>query len=199
MSAPIPDKFARTTRLLVKVSDGKCSMIDGSALPKMKPDAVAELVVSPWDITDEKARAALLQEQRVEFLAAGTSIWARVKQDDIATDLKLCSKNKRVWPRTSELVVEIKLQTAVQLVIRGDGRASLGECNCQIPALPKQKCSSVNEAYTRVSEAFEPSRRSHTGNIFNCVFFENGNFLHPLRKLRDEIVAKTPATPNKIP
>lgn len=198
MSAPIPDKFARTARLLVKVTDGKCTLHDGGELPKMKPGITAELVISPWDVIDETSRAKLLEEHSVEFLPAGTTLWARVKSDDISGTLALACHSKRIWPGTPGLFVDIHLAKAVQLIIRGDGRASLGDCVCKIPALPDEDCTSINEAYTRISEAFEPSRRSHTGNIFNCVFYERGNYLFPLGKLRDEKLA-APFPPKPAP
>ena len=190
MSALLTDKFARTARLLVKITDGKCTLYDGSALPEMEPDTTAELVISPWDITNKKARALLLKEHRVEFLPEGTSIWARVKDAHMPADLVLACESKLAWPKNPGCFVEIELVSPASLLIRGDGRAALEECDCRIPALPDQECASVNEAYTRVSEAFEPSRRSHTGNIFKCVFYQKGDRLLPLGKLRDEKLAQ---------
>lgn len=164
-------------------------LADGTSLPEMKSDTSAELVISPWDIIDETERARLLNENHVEFLPASTSIWARVKEHGIPSNLSLDCKNKHAWPQTPGVFVEIKLVSAVALVVRGDGRASPGDCVCNIPALPEQECTSINEAYTRISESFEPSRRSHTGNIFNCVFYELGNHVFPLGHLRDTKLA----------
>jgi len=197
MSAPIPDKFASTARLPVKLTDGVWTLFDGTALPKMKADTIAELLISPWNIIDKAERERLLKEHDVEFLAAGASVWARVKENGVPSILTLDFKTKRVWPNGSGNFVEIKLVSAVGLVIRGDGRASLTDCTCGIPALPEQECASINEAYTRISEAFEPSRRSHTGNIFNCVFYANGNLLYPLRHLRDAKLSTPPSAPSK--
>jgi hypothetical protein len=130
-----------------------------------------------------------MNERRVEFLSSGTSVWARVKEDKIPEELKRFGEHLNAWPNTPGFFVAISLAAPVSLVIRGDGRAALDDCACKIPSLPGKDCSSINEAYTRVSESFEPSRRSHTGNIFNCVFYESGNHLHPLRKLRDEKIS----------
>ena len=186
MSGFFPDKFAQTARLSVKINNGVCTLTDGRPLPAMKTDAYGELAVSPWDIIDDFERDRLLKENTVLFLPAETSIWARVKADDIPSELKLCRHSKQAWPKNPGSFVEIQMASPVSLVVRGDGRAALGECNCRIPALPDHECASINEAYTRISEAFEPTRRSHTGNIFNCVFHETGTSLFPLRKLRDE-------------
>jgi len=189
MNSFIPDKFATSLRLAVKITEGVCTLEDGSPLPKMKSGASAELLISPWDITDDAARNFLLNERRVEFLPSGTSLWARVKEDNVSDDLKRLGQHRNAWPNNPGFFVEIGVTAPLTLVVRGDGRAALGDCACKIPSLRGKDCSSVNEAYTRVSEAFEPSRRSHTGNIFNCVYYELGNHLHPLRKLRDEKIS----------
>ncbi len=51
--------------------------------------------------------------------------------------------------------------------------------------------ASVNQAYTLISTHFEPQRRSHTGNIFNCVYYreEPLNTWQSLRHLRDQLQA----------
>jgi hypothetical protein len=190
-----PDKDSTKARLSVKMAGGIWTLADGKPLPTFKPGASAELVISPWDIVDDFERARLLKESFVEFLPAETSIWARVKDDDIPSDLRRSRHQKSAGFESLSLFVEIRLVSAVSLVIRGDGRAALSECSCRIPALPDLRCSSINEAYTRISESFEPSRRSHTGNIFNCVFYERGRWLAPLRELRDEtLLQPTPET-----
>ena len=190
MPAFVSDKYARTARLLVQISDGVCTLAGGKPLPKMEPDTIAELVLSPWAITDDTERARLLQEKSVVFLPDGTSLWARVKDPNMPVDLMLSCKRKFAWPKNPGSFVEIQLVSPASLLIRGDGRAALEECRCRIPALPDEECASINEAYTRVSEAFEPTRRSHTGNIFNCVFYQKGAYLLPLGKLRDEKLAQ---------
>lgn len=193
MSTFIPDKFSATARLLVKITNGVCTLPDGAPLPELKPGTTAELVISPWNVVDDDVRASLLKEHRVEFLPAKTSVWARVKADEIPRDLATYRAQKCAWPKNHGCFVEIRLVSPARLVVRGDGRAVLDDCACIIPALPDQDCSSINEAYTRVSVAFEPSRRSHTGNIFNCVFYEAGQTLHSLRMLRDaKLMADAP-------
>jgi len=193
MKPLLPDKMSGTARLLVKIEDGICTLAHGAPLPHMKPGAIAELIVSPSDILDDAARKELLSEQKIEFLPAKASIWARIKRDQIPKELRGFYQEKYTWPKQPGVFVEIQLTSTVSLVVRGDGRSSLAECKCHIPALPDLKCTSINEAYTRISESFEPSRRSHAGNIFNCVFFDGDGCLDPLSVIRDKKLAP-PAT-----
>lgn len=70
-------------------------------------------------------------------------------------------------------LVKVCLQQPPFLELRGTSKPRLLDCRCHIPALQNQErhqADSLNEAYTRISEVFEPTRRSHTGNIFSlCV------------------------------
>ena len=49
---------------------------------------------------------------------------------------------------------------------------------------------SLNEAFTRLSEAFEPWRKAHTGSIYERVFYrEVRDFWYPLKDLRERALA----------
>lgn len=179
----IPDPFARTVRLFVSIRNGQVILRDGQCLPKLKADTSAELLLSPFDIEDEDERARLTSEKEVPFLPSGTTLWARVKDDNVSRELKIHRTQRQVWPAGQELVVEIKLESDLGLILRAGKTAALSGCVCKIPAL---QCSaaSVNEAYSRISVAFEPSRRSHSGNVFRCVYSQHGDKLRLLNALR---------------
>ena len=51
--------------------------------------------------------------------------------------------------------------------------------------------SSLNHAFTRLSEAYEPWRISHTGNIYDRILYQEANGRwHPLGDLREPQLAK---------
>lgn len=54
-----------------------------------------------------------------------------------------------------------------------------------------QQCDSLNHAFTRLSEKYEPWRKSHTGNIYDRVLYQdkNGEW-NPLSVLRNAAIAK---------
>ena len=51
-------------------------------------------------------------------------------------------------------------------------------CRCKIPARDRG-ASILNEAYTVISEAFEPGRRSYTGHVLKSAVYEAGDHLQP--------------------
>jgi hypothetical protein len=180
---PVPDPFAQTIRLSVKITNGQICLADDQPVPKLKEGCTAELVLSSSDFTDAKELAHFTQEWWTDFLPQGTVLMARVNDDPIKPELK----NYRVaHPHKSHfpyLFVAFQLTEPLRLKVRAGKNGQLDECECFVPALDK-KFKSVNEAYTAISTAFESSRRSHAGNVFLCVYVEEGDKLRPLKELR---------------
>lgn len=80
--------------------------------------------------------------------------------------------------------VPVILQEPLGLRLRWAGSPELCGCRCCVPALEGEAVS-INHAYTLISEAFEPSRRSHTGNVFVVGCYEGfRGMYHPLDRLR---------------
>jgi hypothetical protein len=179
----IPDKTARTIRLSVHISDGLCTAVNGPALPEIKKGASAELVIHAGDLLDDKERKILISERKILLLPGGTQLWARVKEDEVTEKLQPHRIEMKIYPVVPELVVAFSLLEDLSLIIRGAKGSILADCKCHIPSLDFE-AKSVNEAYARISTAFEPSRRSHTGNVFNCVFSKQDGALRPLADLR---------------
>ncbi len=188
----IPEKTARTIRLNVVLSEGTYTLADGTALPKIKMGAAAELVVHATDLLDAEECKTLISERDVLFLPSGTRLWARVKEDEVPEKMRLHRIKMKVYPVVPEWVVPFDLQEDLNLRLRAAKGAVLAECNCHIPSL-NLDAKSVNEAYARISTAFEPSRRSHTGNVFNCVFVECKDGLRALADLRMAKEAEPPS------
>ncbi|HWQ93270.1 MAG TPA: hypothetical protein VN673_16465, partial [Clostridia bacterium] len=179
----IPEKTARTVRFNVNLDDGLCTLADRKPLPKLKKGASAELVVYASDLLDREQREDLITEHSILLLEKGHRLWARIKEDEIPEPLKSHREKIVIYPGTPALGIAFDLKDDLKLKMRAAKGSVLCDCECNIPAL-KLSAASVNEAYTRISTAFEPSRRSHGGNVFNCVFFEGKNGLHALGDLR---------------
>jgi hypothetical protein len=180
----IPDKFARTVRLLVKITDGIVTMADGTPLPKINSDARGELVLfSVYSLVDEKDRAFYAAEHEVSFLPKGTSLWARVNNDPVGKNLEKFRTVRHTKLKEPYNFVQFILDSDLKLIRKPGKNAVLTRCNCTIPAI-EGTAGSINEAYTKISTAFEPKRRSHTGNVFQCVFVEDGDKLAPLEDKR---------------
>jgi hypothetical protein len=183
----IPDKFARSVRLQVKIDNGQVMQADGQPLPKLKNKARGELVLySIFSLEDEKDRVFYITEHEVSFLTAGNVLWARVNNDPIGKELEKFRIGRRTAKGESSQFVQFTLETDLLLILRPGKNAVLTGCNCSIPAID-DIAASVNEAYTKISSVFEPKRRSHAGNVFQCVFVEQNELLIPLETMRMRI------------
>jgi hypothetical protein len=78
------------------------------------------------------------------------------------------------------------------LVTHGLEAVGLGSTTIHLPqGISADPVTSLNHAYTKLSEAFEPWRISHTGNVYTRVFYEERNEKwYPLNSLRNQKLAE---------
>lgn len=88
--------------------------------------------------------------------------------------------------------IKVVLEESLYLQFRGSKQATLLDVTCKIPSLDNKEATSINNAYMLMSQELEPSRKSHSGNMFDkCyyIFHDNTNnceYWLPLRKLREK-------------
>ena len=65
-----------------------------------------------------------------------------------------------------------------------------------LPPVPGlEPADSLNYAFTRLSEVFEPWRKAHTGSIYERIFYlERDEHWYPLKDLRDRALASAERT-----
>ena len=162
----------------------------GAALPDMS-DCAGELIVPASAIRNADDRVLLDGDQRIPFLPAGATVLCKLGARHIPAGL-LKALTVAVPDPTHEgaAFVEVVLREPLQLHWRGTKPAPLGDVACRIPALPEHQPSSLNEAYRRISEMFEPTRRSVGGSVFLNMFYRttSESSLVSLDSLRDQCV-----------
>lgn len=179
----IPDPLKRMVRLPVKLVEGKWKLFDGESLPEIKDGTVGDLVIPSYSVCDEEVRQSWMAEKTIGLCKRDAQLWARVRLTQVPKDLlPLCVEKKYTVGYLCRFVL-IELKEDLTLILKPDRKAALNDCRCSIPAL-KADAGSINEAYKKVSTAFEPGRRSHTGNVFDCVYFEGKKGVRPLDDLR---------------
>jgi hypothetical protein len=188
----IPDPFERTVRIRIKINDGQFRMKDGSALPTFAKETEGELVVPAFAIVDDATRARLTGENNVRFLPKGFALYARLKGEGIPGNLQKRVEPWKISSGQQGVFVRFELLEDLWITLRTGKRGQLQDCPVNVFAL-NTTAESVNEAYTKISVAFEPSRRSHSGNVFRCVYVEStGGILEPLEKIRVSVEANPP-------
>ena len=170
----IPDSFEKNIRLTVKLKDGKLMSFGGKALPKIKNDTIIDIIFPAHSIEQEKDLAQFLALREEAVLKQKTTV--------------LC----RLYDNQTGKKYEIPIVLLDELRIFYKGDESLGKCKpcrCLFEDRDRKKiqAGSLNEAYTRLSEIYQKKRRSHSGNIFQKIFYqdEEGR-CQSLSQLRDK-------------
>ncbi len=188
------DRGQKQLRIGVRVTEQGFELLDGSALPKLRTGAVAEVFISADAIQEGPARNALLQERRKAFLEEGTVVLFGMSKSmlDRKRDGLIPSFDLMISPEYD--YVEVKLMETLVLRIRGDQEARLDDCRCLIPAL-QVEASSLNHAFTLASQAYETKRKSHSGNVFDRGYaLTPQNGWQSLADWRLSVLAQTFAT-----
>jgi hypothetical protein len=167
------DRYGKRLRIGVRFDGTKLLLLDGSVLPKLKKDAVAELLMDPNLIEDENARMMFTRDSVAQILGNGSLLFVGVSPhligDQKAEGLR--GNCHEMGLLTDYWLVEVRLYEALNIRIRGDQEARLEKCRCFVPALSRE-ASSINHAFTVVSEAYETKRLSHipiTDRLVNRV------------------------------
>lgn len=161
---------AKTVSIPVRAIHGRLEYLNGGGIPDIRDEAVCELIVDEYTLLDDPSR--FQREEPVKLLDAGTTVAMAVRRDTIPQeriDRTYSLRLRAVDRHSKSRWVKVELKEDLHLRLRGSKNYELMECKCHIPALGAG-AESLNQAYTLVSQVFEPHRRSHTGNIFRKCF-----------------------------
>ena len=196
MGQPIPDPYERTVLVPVRIVNGVPCPFYGGAWPPIQEGTVGDLLLPAHAFKNHQDATLLSVPLIVPILRAREQLLVGLKPTAHTTEIR---RMERLIPQAAhfEGFAEIRLSEELRLRLRGTKKACLEPCQCWIPVLGKT-FESLNEAYTSLSVRYEPHRRSHTGNVFQVVFFRTltssrGHSWEPLETLRQRMEAKLEA------
>ena len=211
------NRFAKSpVRVPVKFVQGQWEYFFGGGVP-VREGTVADLVIEKQSITDSSFLGAL--SRRTEHRMLGQGITLRVALTirqgvgEVLQGLLIkvpaaeLSEEFFSTPRPSETrFVEIEVgppapksaqrrrDTEGGVWLRLEGAVPKGIVSSSIivpQAVSKDSLDSLNHAFTRLSEVFEPWRTSHTGNVYTRILYqESDQKWYPLDRLRRAAEAK---------
>lgn len=166
------DPLSKTATIPVRFKDGKfINYLTQEELSGIEDGALCDLIVDAYRINDHKLLALLNDETETELFPEGEKLFALVNPEHIPDELRQhATSSANISLGDNGSFVEIELKTSLRMMFRGTKQPALFDCGCNIPSL-EETAKSLNHAYTLISTAFEPHRRSHTGNVFKKVFF----------------------------
>jgi hypothetical protein len=165
------NRYEKNLRIGVRLNGDKFVLLDGNPLPKLRANALGELLLRPDVIESWADRDRFTRDDVARMLEKGSRVFLGVSPYLVGnpTAEGLLREPEKMKLKTEYWLVEVHLDQDLCIRIRGDQEARLEKCKCMISAL-KREASSINHAFTIVSEAYETQRLSHTGNVFERAY-----------------------------
>lgn len=145
-------------------------------------DSLSADLIDYSNVRESRDGSGGAAEDDIVLLEKGSVLWARVNSDEIPPDVAKFRTRKTTSAGNSMFFVAIYLTEDLRLIAK-NRKPSSSPCLCFIPAL-QQQVESLNEAYTKISRTFEPTRRSNANNVFLVVYVEEGSHVVRLDTLR---------------
>ena len=183
-----------SVRIPVRVVDGEIKPYYGTRFPAISNGAFGTLVIETVWIPDGSfidsiratERSVLLPARSVLMCAISTGQPSKApgKFKGVPKMLLTSVMKIKTYPGIPVSCVKIVLEEPLELETGHARKPRLMPVRCHIPSL-RRTASSLNNAYTIVSRAFEPWRTTHTGNVFRKLYFRrNNDYWSPLDQLR---------------
>jgi hypothetical protein len=202
---------SKTIRVPVKLVDGRWELLYGGDV-KVDEGAIGELHLDQMYFSDKKFLKALTFKRSVAILQPGTELRVALTiKPDLDSKLRefLLPRDAMRHTRSSKLSVDTRFapvhlggptdaqrkkkieKGGLFLLLEGMEPRAIESGMVTLPAAPSlEPVDSLNYAFTRLSEVFEPWRKAHTGSIYERVFYlEDDGYWYPLKDLRDRALA----------
>jgi len=200
----------KIVRVPVKLVDGQWELLYGGPV-KVQNGSIGELHLEKSNFSDSTFLKALIEKRSVEILPQGTELRVAltIRPQTLPRSLLSLLLNPDDTPHllTTALSVDTRFipvhlagpteaQRKKSKVVGGlwlqlEGMEPRGIESGSVrlqkeTGIDLEVVGSLNHAFTRLSEVFEPWRMSHTGSIYERVFYRDSDtHWHPLKDLRD--------------
>jgi hypothetical protein len=184
------DKASIQIRIPVRIENGRVNFFYPGPLPEMRNGAVGDLVVDRSFVLNQADVERLEHQEDQELLPKGTVLRVAVEpKQDIPGAVLIQSPAEKMDGASATHYVEVVLQEALVLRLRGTKLGVLRASRCEIPTL-KRDAETLNRAYSLIAEHYEAWRSSTTGNVFMKAYYCSADGAwHNLDRLRQAAMA----------
>lgn len=179
---------AKTIKIPVYIENGQILTADPTL--KLANKAFGELTILASAVLEDEKRATLVSTKLVEILPTETMLLVVMKPGSgfdnyVPEDIeKVLSPELRrhiyeplqfgeavSGPTADGVFLPVVMKESLKMELRGGIKdAKLTFCHCSIPSLNRDS-TSLNHAYTLLSQIYEPLRMSHTGSVFTKIYY----------------------------
>ena len=164
----------------------------GGDMPKFKEGTIGELILDDESFLDPNDLDRFSVEYDQIILRGETQLFACMRLRDEFPSTPDVVQGITVDPPLDHKsgLIPFTLETDLVLHLRGTKPAELERCTCRLDTIAGARAVSVNNAYSQLSERYEPWRKSHTGNVFTEVYFLEDGIAKRLDLLRQRATAE---------
>ena len=191
------EDFDQTVRIPVRFVGGHFIPQDGEAFPDFSEGALGDLIVPSVYVATSPRLHSFTIEVRDRVLPSGSDVFVLLSGAHtghgagVQTAISWCADGLNYCGSG----VAVVLLEHLDILLRKGKRGRLANCRCRVPALDGKEFSSVNAAYTAISQAFERHRASFGGNVFRKVvcqpsYLSEGRLLDSLRVILEEAATR---------
>lgn len=204
-----PDVTGKVTVPVKRVGE-RWEFFYGGDVP-VREGTRGELTLSADQITDESFRKRVMQELTVKILDQGAELLVALSDRDtngrragswperFPPNVPLgTTRFERIWlgpvkKKADEQTLDAELERGgLWLKLKGLERSELQGSSVQMPTgFQPPIATSLNHAYTMLSQSYEKHRISNTGNVYTRVFYQDEDRRwYPLDDLRNGVQAE---------
>lgn len=158
-----------TTIIPIEFKNGKICLENGKKLPKILDGARAEIIIPTFCIQDEKITQEYNKEELFILFEKNTKLYIEMYIRNSENNTK--EENAASFHFQNRHLIEIELVDDLKIKERGTKFPRLEICNVKATKL-NIEAKSLNEIYSKLSLIYEKHRMSHTGNVFDKVYFK---------------------------
>jgi len=178
--------------LQVIFKNGKLYLVEDNTELIIANDSIFEIIIHKKYILNRRLQPQLTQGKIQKLLSKGETLLVELFPNHLDKNTQPCpySFNKEL----GKSVVKITLSEDLNLEIKNYDKSRLKSCKCFIPFL-KTEAGSLNQAYSLISTNLEKTRKSHSGNVFNLIYYKTDkDKMNKLENLRKKAICEFQST-----
>ena len=160
-----------TTTIPIEFKNGKIYLENGKKLPKIADGARAEIIIPTFYIEDKKIKQEFNKEEIFTLFEKNIKLYVEMNIRNFEHNTK-DEYDATIYFQNRNLI-EIELINDLKIKERGTKFPRLEFCNVKTTKL-NIEAKSLNEIYSKLSLIYENHRMSHTGNVFDKIYFSEG-------------------------
>jgi len=183
--------WSKSAKIPVKFVNGQLRLLNGDPLPGLKENQAFDIILPATSFENDADRMRFTLKQSVILFPPSMELWITFNPAGCILEKFLKGNELDIrrdmpsgWIGTKVITIH-----PLSMQIQGIYGGTMEQCGVSIPILGTE-VGTLNQAYTDLSQAFEPRRISHVGNVFRRIWYSENGGWYQLEEKRKETLSK---------